>query len=152
MRTTLPLPAAVLAAALLLSACGTDAGDAAESPTVAPTEAAAPLADGEHFGFLTAVDTATATIGFDAAAWVNSDDEPNGYRIENPEPTVVTLRVADDAAIEVLQATGDPSTATDVDVSGLQDWAEGPAAGQDLAFDLDVTDGQVTGLRFVYRP
>lgn len=156
MRTVLPLPAAVLAAALLLSACGSDAGNAAEDPSGAPTTAepteAAPLADGGHFGFLTAVDAASATIGFDEAVWVNSDDEPDGYRIENPDPTVVTLPVADAAVIEILQATGDPSTATEVDVPGLQDWAEGPAAGQDLAFDLEITGGAVTTLRFRYRP
>lgn len=147
MRPPLRLPAAVLAAALLLAACGDDAAATAGETPDEPV-----LADGEHFGFLTTVDAAAGTIGFDEAVWVNSDAEPNGYRIDNPRRTIVTLPVADEAAIEVLMSTGDPSTATDVDVAGLQDWAEGPAAGQDLAFDLDVTDGQVTGLRFVYRP
>lgn len=147
------LPAAAVATALLLSACGADPATgvpATETPTEAP--AAAPLADGEHFGFVTAVDASAGTIGFDEAVWVSSDDEPNGYRIDDPEDTVVTLALAGDADIEVLMSTGDPSTIADVDAAGLQAWFEGPAAGQEVAFDLEVADGEVVSLEFVYRP
>lgn len=156
MRRQLSLAAVALTGVLFLAACGTDDAGADPGPTAEPGDGAdvgnAPLADGEHFGFLTAVDATAGTITLDEAIWVSSDDEPNGYRIDNPDATTVVLAVADAAAIEVLMSTGDPATATDVDVQGLADWFDGPAAGQEVAFNLEVVDGAVATMRFAYRP
>lgn len=153
------LPAAAMAATLFLGACAVApatgepaTGEPATGEPATDVPAAAPLSDGEHFGFVTGVDATAGTIGFDEAVWVSTDAEPNGYRIDNPDDTVVTLPLAEDAAVEVLMSTGDPSTATEVDAAGLQAWFEGPAADQELAFDLEVADGEVISLRFVYRP
>lgn len=161
MRTPLRLTAAILGA-VLLAACGgtptepTSPGASEpatdDQDTEEPTDDGSALADGEHFGFVRGVDADAATVDFDPATWVADDDEPNGYRIDDPDAATVTLPVASDATIEVLTATGDPSTATEVDVTGLAAWADGPASGQDLAFDVVVDGGVVTTMTFVYRP
>jgi hypothetical protein len=105
-----------------------------------------------YFGFLTGVDPAVGTITVDEAAWVSTDDEPNGYRIDNPDDATVVLTLAEEAVIEVLLFTGDPATETAVDVGGLADRFTASAAEQEVAFNLDVVDGTVSTLRFVYRP
>jgi hypothetical protein len=138
---------------LVLVACGDAlAGDQAGPQ---PGDAAGPadgLADGPHFGFLTGVDATAGTITLDEAVWVSSDDEPNGYRIDDPDDATVELPLAEEAAIEVLMSTGDPATAAEVDADGLADWFTGPAAGQEVAFNLEVVDGAVATMRFAYRP
>jgi hypothetical protein len=154
MRRRLSLIAAAVTGVLVLVACGADDLGAGPQPA-SEGDAAGPasgLADGSHFGFLTGVDATAGTITLDEAVWVATDDEPNGYRIDNPDDATVVLPIAEEAAIEVLTATGDPATAAAVDADGLADWFTGPAAGQEVAFDLDVVDGAVTALRFVYRP
>lgn len=167
MRWHLTLTAVAVAGAVLLAGCSNDGSTAApegpgneapadDEPDDAPGDDApdgdAPLADGEHFGFLAGVDAEAGTVTFDAAVWVSSEEEPNGYRIDNPDAATVELPLADGAAIEVLMSTGDPSTATQVDAAGLGEWFAGPAAGQELAFDVELDGGEITALTFVYRP
>jgi hypothetical protein len=153
MRRLLSLIVAV-SGVLVLAACGVDAVGAGDRPAPGD-DVAGPshgLADGSHFGFVTGVDAAAGTITFDEAVWVSTDEEPNGYRIDNPDEATVVLPLAAEATIEVLTSTGDPSTATTVDAPGLEDWFTGSAAGQEVAFDLEVVDGNVDAMRFTYRP
>ena len=38
-------------------------------------------------------------ISFDLACWIADDEEPNGYRIQNDNPTVRTIDVAAEAEV-----------------------------------------------------
>jgi hypothetical protein len=141
-----------LIAALLLVSCGTDAGTG-ETPDPGaqpPADGPAALADGEHMGFLLAVDG--ATISLDEATWIVADDEPNGYRIDNDVVDPVDLTLSDDPDIEVLLSTGDPSTAAQVDAAGLASWFTGLGSEEEPVVDVTVQDGEVVALHFRYRP
>jgi hypothetical protein len=153
MRRLLSFIAVAVTFVLVLVACG--AALAGDQAAPEPGDGAGPaggVADGPHFGFLTGVDPTAGTITLDEAVWVSTDDEPNGYRIDDPDDATVELPLAEDAAIEVLMSTGDPATAAAVDADGLADWFAGPAAGQEVAFNLEVVDGAVTTMRLAYRP
>jgi hypothetical protein len=154
MRRLLSRIVVAVTGVLVLVACGASDGGAGNQPAPEFDAAgqAGGLADGSHFGFLTGVDASAGTITFDEAVWVVADDEPNGYRIDNPYGVTVVLPLAEDTAIEVLTSTGDPSTAAAVDADGLAAWLTGAAAGQEVAFDLEVVDGAVSTMRFAYRP
>jgi hypothetical protein len=64
----------------------------------------------------------------------------------------VTVRLAEDADMEVLLSTGDPATAAQVDAAGLADWLAGLSAEEQPVVDVTIDDGQVVALRFRYRP
>lgn len=157
------LAAVAATAALLVAGCSSDdSGSPAPEPSPtapAPSETATPeasLPDGDHFGFVTSVGVAStgeSHIVLDPAEWINDDSADNGYRIENPDEATVTLILAADATIEVLTSTGDPSTATQVDAAGLNDWYSGLSDFEvPPPFNLTVRDGQVTSMTFTYRP
>ncbi|MBW3619963.1 MAG: hypothetical protein KY461_06945 [Actinobacteria bacterium] len=146
MRRTIVLPL------LLLAAGAAGCADGASGLTEPVTEVVDAF-DGEQFGFLTEVSTDPAGVVIDPATWVESDDEPNGYRIDDPGVAPVELAIADDAVIEVFTSTGDPATATNVTVAELADWLAGLSSPEtEAAFNVVVVDGELIEMRFVYRP
>ena len=150
MRATVP---ALLLLGALATGCAAATADVVDDPIAQPTPAPVPVDDGDHFGFLVAVTTDPATVTIDPAVWVDDAEQPNGYRIDDPGLDPVDLPLADDATIEVLQSTGDPSTAATVTVDELQAWFTDLGQPDEAApFDVVITDGEVTQLRFVYRP
>lgn len=137
----------------LATGCATATADVADVPAAKPTPDAVSVADGDHFGFLVAVTTNPAAVTIDPAVWVDDDAEPNGYRIDDPGLDPIDLPLASDAVIEILQATGDPSTTDTVTVDELQTWFTDLGQPDETApFDVVVSDGEVTELRFIYRP
>lgn len=109
----------VTVSATLLTSCGDDpATTTTASTTTTPTTAAAPapLADGEHFGFVREVGDGTLTLdpagflsGEAALAAAREDgvvgqaeDLPNDFYIDNDETDAVELVVADTASIALL--------------------------------------------------
>ena len=147
MRRTIVLPA------FLLAAVAAGCADGAAGLPADPVKDVLDAFDGGHFGFLTEVSTHPAVVVIDPATWVDSDDEPNGYRIEDPGVAPVELPVADDAVIEVFTSTGDPATATTITVEELADWLAGLGSPEiEAAFNVVVADGELIEMRFVYRP
>lgn len=158
--------AALLAAAFSLSACsfeasfGSQASDTGSDGAVEeePGDVRAgddPVTGTLRFGFLLGADAGgpDAHIEFDEAVWVSSDDEPNGYRIDNPETTVETLRLADDATLIILRSIGDPATIEVVDAPAFAMWlGEQLSRGYGLPFELVVDGTEVVEARFIYTP
>lgn len=160
--------AAMLATAFSLSACSLDVSLGSQaSDSDAGIDAPAgeepgdvlagddPAAGALRFGFLLGADAGgpDAHIEFDEAEWVSSDDEPNGYRIDNPETTVETLRLADDASLTILRSIGDPATIEVVDAPELAMWlGEQLTAGYAVPFELVVDGTEVVEARFIYTP
>ncbi|MDX1469153.1 MAG: hypothetical protein R3258_07405, partial [Acidimicrobiia bacterium] len=61
------------------------------------TPGADTLPDGVWFGMVT--DYSNDGITFDLACWIADDNEPNGYRIENENPSLRSIAVAADAEV-----------------------------------------------------
>lgn len=143
--------ASLLVIASLASGCAAVPVAASDDPGVqAPVTEELPA--GALTGFLVAVTTDPATVTIDTAEWVADDTEPNGYRIDNPDPAQLELALADDARIRILTSTGDPATAATVDVDGLQDWFAGLGSPDEALFDIIRGEDEVVELRFLYRP
>ena len=147
----------------------------ASSETTLP--AASPLDDGTYFGYVHAIDAATATIALDTARWLTGaeadqaacdelgecDGASNGYFVVNADLSTVTLRVADGVTATVQGADGrggDPGDLRSVD---LATWSTFLAPGYlsadpefqyafAIAFNVTVTGGLVTAIAQQYQP
>lgn len=157
---------AMVAAALLTTGCAQQADDPLADPGADPTTA--PLADAPPtFGFVTAVDPVDGRVALDPAEWLTGDeavqaaraagdlgpdetDVPNDYYIRNTSVDEVWLPIASGATLFVMTNPGDPTTETEVTLDQLAAWVDSNALSP---FAVETTSsGDVTELRFVYRP
>jgi hypothetical protein len=158
--------AAIVATALFATGCAQSSDEPLADPGVSPT--AAPLADAPPtFGFVTAVDPVDGRVALDPAEWLTGDeaveaaraagdlgpgetDVPNDYYIRNTTDDEVWLPLASDATLFVMTNPGDPTTETQVTLDQLAAWVDSNALSP---FTVETTSsGDVTELRFVYRP
>ena len=104
------LAALIAAGALVLlaGACSDDDGGAATGDTTGEGE----LVDGRHFGRVTSLDPASGTLSFDVA-------ELDGDRIDDPDAEVVSLPIAEDVEVRLL----DPCC--ELTPASFEEWLEG---------------------------
>lgn len=122
--------------------------------------------DGSHQGFFRSID-ADGTVEFDAAELLSGDeardaaredgeigedeDLPNDFYVRDPSAEVVTLAVAADATVELVDCdAGCEPAAVDRDdfLSGESEAFNGPAA----LYEIEVVDGEIVSITEIYLP
>jgi hypothetical protein len=109
------------------------------------------LTDGDHLGLLRLVDLDQGVILVDLVTWVDDDNEPNGFRIDDPDDEVWEGRLAADVAASVIDCTQacEPMA---VDLAAIANGDVRPFNGEYALFDVAVRDGQVTSVEERYTP
>lgn len=147
------------------------------APTTAPTTAPPALADGEWFGFVSAVgEGRTMIVSFDEAKMLTGeaarqaavdagvigpgDDLPNDFFIASQSEMSVELAVSDGAEFFVLSGM-DPGVELVTDIDGFESLFSGSydgppvygvVAGMPVAMQIDVSGGQLIEAHAVYLP
>jgi hypothetical protein len=153
------LAALVVAAGLLLTACGTGTDTAGTppvgdgpSPVEAPAEGDQPwLTDGHYLGYLRHLDTEAGIIRLDLVTWVNDEEEPNGFRIDDPDDTLWEGRLAMDATAAVIDCR-QACEPVAVDLADIARRSVRPLNGEDALFDVVVAEQVVRSVDERYTP
>ena len=134
-----------LAALIVLSlvvACSDDDGET----TTGDTTSAGELVDGRHFGRVTALEPAEGRLAFDVA-------ELEGERVDDPDAIVVSLPIADDVEVRLLDPCCELSAAS------FEDWLDGFEPGERSFYTtslsyywLTLEDGEVVAVDEQYLP
>jgi hypothetical protein len=141
----------------LLAACGSG-NDVTAPPPDEPPPVDTPaggdqpwLTDGEHLGHVRHVDIDAGIIRVDLVDWVNDEAEPNGFRIDNPDPTLWDGRLAADVTASIVDCSAacEPRT---VDLAAIASGDERPFNGAYALYDITVRDQQVRIVAERYTP
>lgn len=137
-----PRLAALIVGALLL-ACGCSDDDRDEQST-GDTTGAGELADGRHFGRVTALEPAKRRLAFDLA-------DLDGDRVDDAEAVVVRLPIADDVEVRLLDPCCELSDAS------FETWLDGFEPDERSFYTtsrsyywVTLADGQVTAVEEQY--
>ncbi len=158
---------------VVLAACAATV----EPEPVAPEPAPA-LPDGQVFAFVTmgTDETGATTVGVDLAEMLSGDearekaiedgvieegeDLPNDFYIDNDEPKMELIRLADDSQIMVISGE-DTSRLLEIDEEELWQLWDGEYVGESvygivaltpIAMDVTISDGEITEMKAVYLP
>ena len=162
-----PVRRAVLVLALLVGCSGGGGDDEAATTTsaTAPLHAEGDLADGKHFGFVTALDPTQRRLVFDEAELLEGDEaadaadedggavtEQGGY-VRNPDDRMNRVTLDDDVAVRLL------TPCCELHDVPFEDWLAG-FLPDDRTFygtasshyEITIADGTVTAVDEVYLP
>ena len=133
---------AALIALASLVACSDDDGEA----TTGDTTNAGELVDGRHFGRVTALEPADGTLAFDVA-------ELDGEEVDDPDAVVVSLPIAEDVEVRLLDPCCELSGAS------FEEWLDGFEPGERSFYTtslsyywLTLEDGEVVAVDEQYIP
>lgn len=159
MQGTLGAPGAVvLVLAFLGSLAGCSPSDEPGEDGTVGTEAAAAefdtLPDGSYFGFVIQFDG--EAIDLDRAEMRSDKDAPNGFVVDNPDPSHLRLRAAPDLTVALLDNTA--LTPHEIDAATFiafldgqsLDWAY--ASPEHFAANVTLEDGEVVRIEEAYIP
>ena len=143
-----------------------------------PPEVVAPIADGTHFAMVTVGtdETGEVTLGVDLAEMLSGEearqaavedgvigegeDLPNDFYIRNPENVYELMPIGDSIDVNVISAV-DPGSTLQISPSELlaiysgekvDDSVYGIVAGQPIAMNLTILNGEVVQAEAVYLP
>lgn len=144
--------------ALLLAACVGGADTPSVGPPLvdepAPVDEAGDqpwLTDGEHLGHLRFLDVRAGIIRLDLVEWINVDEEPNGFRVENPDPALWEGQLAPEISASVIDCTQE-CVSRDVALADLASGVVRPLNGEHALFDVLVEGTRVRSIAERYTP
>ena len=131
-----------VALVLLVAACSDDDGGASTGDTTG----GGTLADGRHFGRVTALEPTEQQLAFDVA-------ELDGDMVDDPEDAVVELTIAEDVEVRLLDPCCELSDAT------FEAWLDGFTPDERSFYTtslsyywLTIEDGEVVAVDEQYIP
>jgi hypothetical protein len=141
---------ALLLAALALAACGD--GDLDDRVAAVPDGAGVALADGTHFGFVTALDPVARELELDPAE-LRAGETEDDIEIRNPDDTTHRLPISHSVVIRLLQPC------CELTEHAFTDWLAGFEPDERTfygtsasRYEVTVEDGTVVAVDEVYLP